>query len=131
MMDLALLVLRLGLGAIFIAHGLQKAFGMFAGPGLKGFSEMLSGMGFTPALFWASVAAYTELICGLLLVIGLFTRPAAALLLILILVAIYKVHLSKGLFLSQGGFEYVLLIACVCIGLIILGTGKFGITDKF
>ena len=131
MTDLALLILRLGLGAIFTAHGLQKAFGMFSRPGVEGFSGMLSGLGFSPALFWAYVAAYTELICGLLLIIGLFTRPAAALLLVLILVAIYKVHLSKGLFLSNGGFEYTLLIACVCIALIILGAGKFGITDRF
>ena len=131
MTDWALLVLRLGLGVIFIAHGLQKAFGMFSGPGVKGFSEMLSGLGFRSVLFWVYLAAYTELIFGLLLAIGLFTRPAAVLLLILILVAIYKVHLSKGLFLSNGGFEYTLLIACVCIALIILGAGKFGITDRF
>ena len=131
MTDLASLVLRVFLGAMFMGHGLQKAFGLFGGPGVKGFSEMLSGMGFAPAIFWAYLAAYTEIIGGLCLILGLFTRISAAWLLIFILIAALKVHISKGFFLSQGGFEYTFIIAAVCIALILLGTGKFGITQNF
>lgn len=131
MSNLAILVLRLGLGSMFMAHGMQKAFGLFGGPGIKGFSEMLAVLGFGPANFWAYLAAYTELIAGLCLIIGLLPRIAAASLLILILVAIAKVHLAKGFFLANGGFEYAFIIASVCMALILLGAGKFAISNKF
>ncbi|MFA5411411.1 MAG: DoxX family protein [Candidatus Omnitrophota bacterium] len=131
MAGIAVLILRLGLGIMFIAHGLQKVAGMFGGPGIKGFSEMLSGLGFAPALFWACLAGYTELIAGTFLILGIFVRSASALLLILMVVAAIKVHLAKGFFLSGGGFEYVFIIACVCLALILLGGGKFSITKNF
>ena len=125
MVDTAILVLRLALGFMFAAHGLQKAFGLFGGPGIGGFSEMLSGLGFKPSLLWAYVAAYAELVGGILLAVGFLTRGAASVLLILIVVAAFKVHLSKGFFLSQGGFEYTFIIFSICLALILLGPGKF------
>jgi len=131
MTDLAILVLRLGLGIMFAAHGAQKALGLFSGPGIAGFSKMLSGMGFTPAIFWAYLAANTELIGGLFLILGICVRSSAVMLLILISVAALKVHLAKGFFLSGGGFEYAFIIAVICIALIFLGAGKFAIIRKF
>ncbi|MDD2680235.1 MAG: DoxX family protein [Candidatus Omnitrophica bacterium] len=131
MADLAILVLRVSLGIMFAAHGLQKAFGLFGGPGIKGFSEFLSGLGFSYPLVWAYIAAYTEVIGGIFLVLGLFTRGSAVLLLVLAIVAIIKLHITKGFFLSQGGFEYLLVIASVCAALILLGPGKFSITNRF
>lgn len=127
MVDMAILVLRLALGFMFAAHGLQKAFGLFGGPGIGGFSEMLSGLGFKSSLIWAYLAAYTELVGGILLAVGFLTRGAASLLLILIVVAAFKVHLRKGFFLSQGGFEYAFIIFSVCLALILLGPGKYAI----
>jgi putative oxidoreductase len=131
MMDFASLILRLGIGVMFVGHGLQKAFGKFGGPGVEGFSKMLSGLGFSPALFWAYVAAYTELLGGLSLFIGFGTRISSSLLLILIIVATLKVHLAKGFFLSGGGFEYNLVIICGLLALLIQGPGRFGVTTKF
>lgn len=130
-MDIASLVLRLALGAIFLGHGAQKAFGAFSGPGIKGFSGMLASLGFAPPILWAYLAAYTELVCGGLLVAGVLTRPSATLLLVLMLVATYKVHLRKGFFLSGGGFEYNLLIVATCIAVIIMGGGKFSLIPGF
>ncbi len=127
MLDWGILVLRLGIGIMFVAHGLQMAFGLFGGPGIKGFSGMLSGLGFVPAKFWAIVASYTVLVGGLLLIAGIQTRPAATLLLIFIVTAAVKVHLSKGFFLSNGGFEYTFVIAAACLALILLGSGKFSV----
>jgi len=127
MADIAILILRLALGCMFAAHGLQKVFGLFGGPGIGGFSEMLSGLGFKPSIFWAYLAAYAELVGGILLAIGFLTRGAASVLLVLILVAAFKVHVSKGFFLSQGGFEYTFIIFSVCLALILLGPGKFTI----
>ena len=131
MVDLAILALRVGLGIMFVSHGLQKAFGLFGGPGVRGFSEMLSGLGFSYPLVWAYIAAYTEVIGGAFLILGLFTRGAAVLLLVLMAVAMIKVHIPKGFFLSQGGFEYAFIIASVCVALILLGPGKFSITNRF
>lgn len=128
MLDWGILILRLGIGIMFVAHGLQMALGLFGGPGVKGFSEMLSGLGFFPAIFWSYVASYTVLIGGLSLVVGVQTRAAAVLLLIFILTAGIKVHLSKGFFLSNGGIEYTFVIAAACLAIILLGPGKFSIS---
>ena len=130
-MDWAILILRLGLGIMFTAHGLQKVLGLFGGSGITGFSKMLGGLGFSHVLFWAYLAAYVELIAGLSVIAGLFVRTASFLLLVVMAVAVLKVHLKKGFFLANGGFEYNFVIICVCIALIILGSGKFGITSRF
>ncbi|MCX5694087.1 MAG: DoxX family protein [Candidatus Omnitrophica bacterium] len=127
MSNWGILILRLGIGVMFAAHGLQKVFGFFAGPGIKGFSQMLSSLGFAPAIPWAYLAGYTELLGGVFLIIGVFTRPCATLLFILITTAAIKVHLGKGFFLSGGGFEYDFVIACVCLALVLLGEGKYTI----
>jgi len=131
MTDLGILFLRLGLGVMFVAHGLQKAFGLFGAGGIKGFSEMLGKLGFAPATFWAYLASYMELIGGILLIAGLFSRGAALFLLILIIVAGLKVHLKNGFFLSAGGFEYVFIIAMALIALILLGPGNLSLYKKF
>jgi putative oxidoreductase len=125
MLDWGILVLRLGIGIMFLAHGLQMALGLFGGPGVSGFSEMLASLGFAPEIFWSYIAAYTVLIGGIFLILGIQTRGAAALLLIFILTALVKVHLSKGFFLSGGGIEYTFVIAAGCLALILLGAGKF------
>ena len=125
MLDWGILVLRLGIGIMFMAHGLQMAFGLFKGPGVNGFSNMLSGLGFVPAIFWSYVASYTVLLGGIFLILGIQTRGAATLLLVFILTAAIKVHLSKGFFLSNGGLEYNFVIAAACLALILLGPGKY------
>jgi putative oxidoreductase len=129
-MDIASLILRLSLGTMFTAHGLQKVFGIFGGSGIDGFSVMLSRLGFAPALFWAYLAGYVELIGGLFLILGIYVRSTALSLLILIAVAAVKVHIAKGFFLP-GGFEYVFIIFSVCLALIIMGGGRFSTTKKF
>jgi len=131
MLNLGILILPLGLGIMFFAHGIQHAFGKLGGSGLEGFSKMLSGLGFSPAILWAYLAAYTAFIGGLCLIAGLFTRAASLALLIFIIVAAVKVHLAKKFFIMSGGFEYNFVIACGCLALIFLGAGKFSILDKF
>lgn len=131
MFDAAILILRLALGIVFLAHGLQVAFGMLGGPGIKVFSEMLSGLGFKPAMFWAYLGAYTELLGGLCLLTGIFSRAAAFFIFVFMAVAVVKVHLAKGFFIQNGGYEYNFLIACVCLVLMLTGPGKFGLFKKF
>lgn len=126
----ASLVLRLGVGPIFMAHGAQKAWGAFGGPGIKGFSEMLGGLGFPLPEFWAYLAAYVELLGGLCLIVGFLTTVSCLPLLVLISVATIKVHLTNGFFLSNGGYEYNLVIASALVALVLLGPGDFSITKK-
>lgn len=131
MTEWASLPLRIALGFIFMAHGSQKAFAAFGGPGIKGFSGMLSTLGFAPAVFWAYLAVCVELFGGLFLILGIFPRISAALIFILISVATFKVHLGKGFFISGGGYEYNLLILAACLALMIMGAGNLSISKKF
>ena len=107
------------------------ALGKLGGPGVQGFAKMLNGLGFSPSLFWSYLASYSVLIGGLCLILGILSRLAAIPLIIFILVAAVKVHLSKGFFLGSGGYEYNFIILCALLAVLVLGTGKFGITKKF
>src|SRR4029077_19566796 len=75
---LGLLILRVGLGAVLIAHGLQKLFGWWGGQGLTGFKDSLSDVGYQHTDILTYVAAGGEIAAGVLLVLGLFTPLAAA-----------------------------------------------------
>ena len=76
--DLGLLLLRVALGVVFIAHGLQKAFGWWGGEGLDGFKAALIEAGYQHAELLTYVAAGAQIAAGVLLVLGLFTPVAAA-----------------------------------------------------
>ncbi len=130
MKNWATLPLRLGLGVVFMAHGAQKAFGMFDGPGIAGFSKMLSGLGLAPAEPLAYLVAYIELLGGLCLILGIFTRVAASLIFAVMAVALLKVHLTKGFFLMNGGYEYAFVILTACLSLMISGPGALSVTKK-
>ena len=129
MKEYASLPLRLALGIVFVAHGLQKTFGLFAGTGMYNFTSFIATLGFKPPIIWAYLAAYTELFCGILVLVGLFTRASCLLLLTVMLVAI-KIHLGKGFFAMDGGFEYPLVLALACLALFLNGSGKFSITKN-
>ena len=129
-MDVALFLLRFSMGVLFIAHGSQKLFGAFGGGGINAFAQMLSGLGFAPAIFWAYLAGYVELLGGLFLLAGFLTKISSALLFILIVIATLKVHLAKGFFLSNGGFEYNFVILCVLLAILIAGPGKFALMRR-
>lgn len=116
---LGLLVMRVAVGAIFIAHGYPKLFGDTA--------KMMAGfqsMGF-PGYF-VHVAGIFEFFAGILLVAGLFTRIAGLLLAGEMAVAILKVHLHKGLS-GPGGYEFPLALGATCFGLMLLGAGAASI----
>src|SRR3954454_15387783 len=70
-------LLRAGLGIILLAHGCQKLFGMFGGMGLNANAALFQRLGYSPGMFWGTLVGCTEVVAGTLLVLGLFTRPAA------------------------------------------------------
>ena len=117
---LGLLVLRLALGTVMIAHGYQKVFG-----GMPQFTQMLSHMGIPGWMGYLTAGA--EFGGGILVLVGFVTRFAAAAIFIDMLVAIVKVHLPHGLFAKNGGYEYPLVCAAIAFSLIFSGAGPIAI----
>jgi len=125
--DLGLLLLRLTLGAVFLAHGAQKAFGAFGGPGFQGATGFIGSLGFRPARLWTALAVGGELLAGALLVLGLLTPLAGVLVLATMTVAIAKVHGPKGFFVQNGGFEYNLVLIIAALALVASGPGALSL----
>jgi putative oxidoreductase len=112
---LALLLMRLTLGAIMVVHGYHKVFG-----GLHHHAQMVAGLGLPAWLGY--VSAFTEFLGGLLILAGLFTRAAAFAICINLAVAIWKVHWHNGL-TGDHGFEFPLAAATLAFALIFFGGG--------
>lgn len=123
--DVAVLVLRLVLGVIFFAHGAQKVFGWYGGPGLAATVQGMGGMGIPAPL--ALLAAFTELLGGLGVLVGLLTRLAALGLAVTMSVAVLKVHLSGGLFAANNGFEFPLALLAISLALVAYGAGRWSL----
>ena len=116
------LPIRLGLAAVFIAHGSQKVLGAFGGPGFKAFTAGNTPFSFMrPAWLWLGAAAFSELIGGILLFFGLLTRVGAFLIFCTMLTALVGKH-WPGFFAPQG-IEYPLALVAICLALLISGGG--------
>jgi putative oxidoreductase len=117
------LPLRLALGAVFVAHGAQKVFGSFNGPGFNAFTSGNTPFPFMrPASAWLAAAALSELIGGILVLLGLFTRIGAFLISCVMLTAIFGI-LWPNFFGSNRGFEYPMTLLAVAFALLIAGGG--------
>lgn len=127
------LVLRVALGVIFFAHGAQKVFGWFGGPGLRNtMNTFRQYMGIPPAA--AALAAFVECFGGLAMVLGFLARPVALAMLGVMLVAIVKVHFKHGFFINlqntpgKGhGFEFNLALGAMALAILIGGAGQWSI----
>jgi len=116
---LALLVMRLSLGVIMVAHGYQKVFG-----GLHHHAQFVASLGL-PA--WSGyVSSFTEFLCGLMILTGFFSRLAAFAICIDLAVAIWKVHWHNGL-TGNGGVEFPLAAATLAFALIFFGAGPISL----
>ena len=113
---------RLGLGGILAAHGLQKVLGSFNGPGLAKFTSFPAPFPFMrPAWLWMGAAAVAELVGGLLVIVGLLTRVGAFLLFCVMLTAVIGVH-WPAFFMPTGG-EYAIALLAMSLALLISGEG--------
>jgi putative oxidoreductase len=121
--DFSLLILQLGVGLTFAAHGAQKLFGWWGGPGLVGWEGAMEHMGFRPARPFALTSALIELGGGVFLAVGLFTPVAAALLVAQAVVIIGQVHWTNGFFNSKSGFEFPLLLGIGAAAVGVAGPG--------
>lgn len=125
-----LLLLRLVVGLLFAGHACQKLWGWFGGTGMGPFIQSLEKLGLQPAPFWGHVEAYTELLGGTLLVLGLLTPFAAAALIGDMLVAAAKVHAPKGLWSQQGGFEYNAVLIAILLAIGLIGPGIYSLDGR-
>ncbi len=114
----ALLVLRLVLGAVMIAHGYKKVFG-----GFHNHYQMVGSLGLPG--WMAYLSAGTEFFGGIGILLGVLTRCLSLAVLIEMIIVIWKVHFKNGL-TGQGGYEFPLALAAIAFTLICFGGGPFG-----
>ena len=124
------LALRLSIGLILTAHGSQKLFAWFGGYGLEGTGQWMASVGLNPGYFMALLAGSGEFFPGIALMLGLCTRPAAAIASLTVAVALFWVHWGKGFFLTEQGIEYALALLSATIALAIMGGGRYSL-DHF
>lgn len=118
--DVAFLIIRLAVGIIFMAHGAQKLFGAFGGPGLAGVVGMMGPLGY--------LVSIGEFFGGLGLIVGFLSRFSAAALIVIMLGAIATVHGKNGFFLDKKGFEYNLALIGLLAPILIAGPGRWAAT---
>lgn len=116
---LALLVLRVALGVVMVAHGYSKVFG-----GLSHHVQYVASLGLPG--WWAYLSAAAEFLGGLLVLVGLFTRVSALSICIDLGVAIWKEHWHNGL-LGDKGYQFPLALAAIAFALIFFGAGPIAL----
>jgi len=116
--------LRLPVGINFAEPGAQKLFGWFGGYGLTGTAQWMESIGLAPGVLMVLLAGGAEFFGGLALILGLLVRPAALALSVAMLVAIFTVHISHGLFMSNNGYEFALALLAASVSLLISGGGS-------
>ena len=118
------------LSALFLAaHGSQKLFGWFGGYGLEGTGQFMASIGLNPGFLMALLAGSAEFFGGLGLILGLMTRPAAAVSALTMLVALFWVHWGKGFFLDSHGIEYALALLSATVTLMLMGGGRYSLDN--
>lgn len=121
-LDYGLLLVRLALGIIMVAHGGQKLFTF----GYSGVVGGMTQMGLPAPSVAAALIIAAEFGGGLLMLAGLFTRFAAAAFAFAMIVAATQVHLAAGFFLPAG-YEFTLMLALTSLGVVLTGPGRFSI----
>jgi len=128
-------LLRVIVGFALVPHGLRMTFGWFAGTGLKvdslkALATQLDQTGYRPGRLWAPAISVTELACGPLLALGLFTRPAAVPIVIFLAVSNFERWRVGGYFWNTLGLEYTLLWTVAAFYFLIHGGGFYSL-DHF
>lgn len=108
-------------GAIFIPHGMQKLLGGAAA------DKFVAALGLADPTPWAGVMGVLELVGGIMLALGLLTRPVALLLAAELLTMIFAVHIHNGFAWSNGGIQYPLLLLALCLAALFRGGGRYSL----
>jgi len=123
--DVALLLLRAGVGVIMFAHGTQKLFGWFDGSGLDATGQFLSGSGYPAGRAMAVVTGLAETLGGVGLALGLLT-PLAAAAVLGVMINAMAVKWGGGFF-APDGIEYEILLALAAVALALTGPGRYAV----
>jgi len=121
----ALLILRIASAIAFLYHGSAILFGAFGGPGPKGFSAFMHMP--TVVGYLVGLAQFAG---GLAILSGVLIRLGAACIIVVMLGAIFLVHLPHGFNVSKGGFEYALMQLLVALALLITGAGAYSLASR-
>jgi putative oxidoreductase len=123
-MKLGLTALRWVIGLLFFGHGTQKLFGWFGGHGPEATAQFFETLGLRPGRRHATAAGAAEAGGGVLVALGLFTPAAAAALIGVMSTAIRKVHMKNGPWVTNGGYEYNLVLIAALVALADVGPGE-------
>ena len=123
--SLALLVIRIASGIVFLYHGSQILFGAFGGPGPQGFAAHMHA----PAIV-GYLVGLAQFGGGLAVLTGLLIRVGAVCIIIVMLGAIFMVHLPHGFEVSKGGMEYPLTQLLIALALLIAGAGAYSLGSR-
>lgn len=126
LVNIGLLIIRLVIGLTFVGHGLQKLFGWFGGTGISGMGDWLKTLGLEKGpRVWATLAGLFELIGGLLFAAGFLTWLGAIMIVVVMIDAIFTVHLKNGYWMTNGGYEYNIVLIAAVIGVALIGPGDY------
>jgi putative oxidoreductase len=125
-------LLRVAAGLALVPHGLRNTFGFFPNTGVRALNlgelaRQLDESGYRPGKFWAPAISVTQLVGGPLLALGLFTRPAAAVVLIFLLTADVERWRVGRYFWNQLGIEYTLMWTIVVFYVLVHGGGRYSL----
>jgi putative oxidoreductase len=123
-MTFGIAILRAVIGGLFIGHGLQKLTGAFGGGGLEGTAGGFEQLGLRPGKVYATAAGAAETGGGALLLAGFGTPFAASALTGTMAVAVKTVHLPKGVWAAQGGYEYNAVMVAALFAITASGPGS-------
>ena len=124
-------LIRITTGLLLVPHGAQKLFGAFGGYGMEATGQFFaSQLGLQPGYLFALGAGLVEFVGGLLLVLGLLTRPTAAAVVVLMAVAVFSVHLGAGFFWTDGGYEYPLMWGLMALAILLRGGGAYSLDRR-
>lgn len=129
--DWGLLLIRLTFGLLMAAHGAQKLFGSFGGPGLTATGKGFAALGYRPGKFFAVIGGLSEFLGGLGLAAGLLTPLAAAALIGVMINAMATVTGAHGLWNGDGGVEYSVCITVVALAVAAIGPGRLAVDRYF
>jgi putative oxidoreductase len=126
-MDVGILLLRLAVGLTVGAHGLQKLTTHLGGNGVAGTSRFVESLGFRPGRFFAYLLGVAELTGGFFIAAGLLTPVGALAVIGVMTAAVVTVHRRNGFFVTDGGFEYPVILGMAAAAIAIVGPGSFSL----